>query len=133
MVGASAMGTEPFDVRPLDDESPEQARERVLDRFERIGTQIMNRTSGGGPFAGDPIAGVLTDRDKRRMAARILGQAYVAAHALVQHNREAVERIADALVERREIFGDELLGLLEGAQLQRPELDYADEAAWPKI
>jgi ATP-dependent Zn protease len=133
MVGASAMGPEPFDVRPLDDETPEEARGRVLERFERIGTQIMNRTSGGGPFAGDPIGGVLGDRDKRRMAAQILGQAYVAAYALVLHNREAVERIADALVEKRELFGDELLELLERAELERPEIDFADEASWPKM
>ena len=59
MVGASAMGPEPFTVTPLDDESEEDARKRVLKRFETIGLQIMNRTSGGGPFTEDPIAGVL--------------------------------------------------------------------------
>src|SRR5215208_1261944 len=46
MVGASAMGPEPFTVTPLDDESEEQARQRVLKRFEAIGLQVMNRTSG---------------------------------------------------------------------------------------
>ena len=51
MVGASAMGPEPFEVTPLDDETEEEARQRVLKRFEKIGVQIMNRTSGGGPFA----------------------------------------------------------------------------------
>ena len=84
MVGASAMGPEPFTVTPLDDESEEQARERVLKRFESIGLQIMNRTSGGGPFTENPIAGVLNDRDKRALAAQILGQAYVSAYNLVR-------------------------------------------------
>ena len=65
MVGASAMGPEPFTVTPLDDESEEEARTRVLKRFESIGLQIMNRTSGGGPFTENPIAGVLSDGDKR--------------------------------------------------------------------
>ena len=65
MVGASAMGPEPFTVTPLDDESEEEARARVLKRFESIGLQIMNRTSGGGPFTENPIAGVLSDGDKR--------------------------------------------------------------------
>ena len=77
MVGASAMGPEPFAVVPLDDESEEDARERMLKRFEAIGLQIMNRTSGGGPFDANPIAGVLCDRDKRALAAQMLGQAYV--------------------------------------------------------
>jgi ATP-dependent Zn protease len=132
MVGASAMGPEFIDAVPLDDESSEEARERVMKRFERIGTQIMNRTGGGGPFDQNPIAGVLGDPDKRRMAAQLLGQAYVAAYNLVLHNKDAVERIADALVEKRELFGDELLELLDGQQLQLPELDYAKESTWPR-
>jgi hypothetical protein len=126
------MGPELVDVAPLDDESPEDARERVMKRFEAIGKQIMNRTGGGGPFDQNPIAGVLGDPDKRRMAAQLLGQAYVAAHNVVLHNKDAVERIADALVERQELFGDELLELLDGSHLQQPELDYAKEETWPK-
>ena len=51
---------------PLDDETEEQARERVLKRFEEIGVQIMNRTSGGGPFTENPIAGVLCDPREAR-------------------------------------------------------------------
>ena len=132
MVGASAMGPEMVDVTPLDDESPEDARDRVMKRFERIGMQIMNRTGGAGPFDQNPIAGVLGDPDKRRMAAQILGQAYVAAYNLVLHNREAVEQIADALVEQREIFGDDLLRLLDRQRLQLPGLDYSKEETWPK-
>jgi ATP-dependent Zn protease len=133
MVGASAMGPEPVTVTPLDDESDEDARERVLKRFEAIGVQIMNRTSGGGPFTENPIAGVLGDRDKSRLAARILGQAYVSAHNLVLHNKDAVEKIADELVVRREVFGDELVEILDNAKLTMPEIDYADEASWPKM
>ena len=132
MVGASAMGPDSVDVAPLNDESPENARERVMKRFETIGRQIMNRTGGGGPFDQNPIAGVLGDPDKRRMAAQLLGQAYVAAYNVVLHNKNAVERIADALVERQELFGDELVELLESVQLQQPELDFSKEETWPK-
>ena len=133
MVGASAMGPEPFTVTPLDDESEEEARERVLKRFETIGLQIMNRTSGGGPFTENPIAGVLSDGDKRRLAAQILGQAYVSAYNLVVHNKDAVEKIADELVVRREVFGDELVEILDGAKLKMPEIDYANEDVWPTM
>lgn len=133
MVGASAMGPSHVTVTPLDDESEEEARARALRRFEQIGLQIMNRTAGGGPMAADPVSSVLADRDKRRAAAQILGQAYVAAHHLIAANKESVEKVADALVERREIFGDELVGLLESLELRTPEVDYAQESAWPKI
>jgi hypothetical protein len=133
MVGASAMGPEPFTVVPLDDESEEDARKRILKRFEAIGLQIMNRTSGGTPFDGNPIAGVLGDRDKRALAAQILGQAYVHAYNLVLENRDAVEKIADALVERREVFGDELVAILDGVGLRKPELDLSKEETWPRM
>jgi cell division protease FtsH len=133
MVGASAMGPEPFEVAPLDDETEDDARKRVLKRFEEIGLQIMNRTSGGSPFEANPIAGVLSDRDKRQLAAQILGQAYVSAYNLVVENRDAVEKIADELVERREVFGDELVNILDGVGLKKPELDFSKEETWPKM
>jgi ATP-dependent Zn protease len=128
MVGASAMG--PI---PLDDETPEDARERVMKRFERIGLQIMGRTGGGHMFAADPIASVLSDGDKRATAGQILGQAYITAHHLMANNKEKIEEIADELIARREIYGDELVELLERAQLEPPKIDYTDEATWPKI
>ncbi len=133
MVGASAMGPEPFEVVPLDDETVEDARKRVLQRFQEIGLQIMNRTSGGSAFDGNPIAGVLGDRDKRNLAAQILGQAYVSAYNLILANRDAVEKIADELVERREVFGDELVAILDGVGLRKPELDLSEEATWPRM
>ena len=37
MVGASAMGPEPFAITPREDETDEEARERILKRFEKIG------------------------------------------------------------------------------------------------
>jgi hypothetical protein len=93
----------------------------------------MNRTSGGGPFEQNPVATVLSDRDKRPIVAQLLGQAYVAAHNLVLHNRDAVAHIADVLQARRELFGDELLELLEGAKLEIPHVDLDDERAWPTM
>ncbi len=133
MVGASAMGPEPFEVTPLDDETEEEARQRVLKRFEKIGVQIMNRTSGGGPFAENPIAGVLGDHDKRQLAAQILGQAYVSAYNLIMSNKDAVEKIADKLVERREVFGDDLIRILDGVGLKKPEIDLGKEETWPRM
>jgi ATP-dependent Zn protease len=131
MVGAAAMGPQPFHVKPKKGESEEQARGRVLERFERIGLQIMNRSGGGGMMHEDPVGGILSDPAKRRSAAQILGQAYFAAHNLVVHNREAVERVADAVLERKELFGDELVELLAAQEVAIPEIDLNDEQAWP--
>jgi ATP-dependent Zn protease len=133
MVGASAMGPQPFEITPREDETEEEARERVLKRFEKIGLQIVNRTSGGGPFGENPVSSVLADSEKRALVGQLLGQAYVAAHNLILANRESVEQIADVLSARRELFGDELLSLLDGANLKIPEVDLSEESSWPTM
>jgi cell division protease FtsH len=134
MVGQSAMGPEPLlTVTPLDDESEDDARERIMKRFERIGTQIMNRTSGGGPMQENPIASVLGDPHKRAAVAQILGQAYMKAYHLMLENKPAVDRVAGELVERREVYGDELLGLFQAQNIRVPKIDYEDEQSWPRI
>ena len=133
MVGASAMGPEPFAVTPREDETDEEARERILLRFEKIGLQIVNRTGGGGPFETDPIGAVLGDKDKRAIVGQLVGQAYVAAYNLVVHNRDAVEHIADVLNARRELFGDELLNLLDESKITIPDVDLSEESSWPTM
>ncbi|MFN0153452.1 MAG: AAA family ATPase [Gaiella sp.] len=131
MVGAAAMGPQPFDVEPVDGENQEEARSRVLERFEKIGLRIMNRSGGGGPFMADPISGALSDPAKRSLAAQVIGQAYVAAHNLITHNKQAIENIAVTLIDRREMFGDELLELLEAQKIVIPSVDLNDESTWP--
>ena len=133
MVGSSAMGPHPFEVKPRKGETEEEARERILKRFEKIGLQIVNRTSGGGPFSENPVATVLGDRDKRAIAGQVVGQAYVAAHNLVLANRDAVEKIADVLTARRELFGDELLELLDSQKITIPDVDLSEESSWPTM
>jgi cell division protease FtsH len=131
MVGAAAMGPQPFVATPKDGETEEETRQRALERLEAIGMQIMNRMGGGGPMAPDPISAALSDPSKRRAGAQIIGQAYVVAHNLANSNRDALDRIADVLIARKEIFGDELIDLLNSVGLRIPELDYSDEEIWP--
>jgi cell division protease FtsH len=135
MVGACAMAPERIEIngRFKKDEDIERERKKIAKRFEGIGTQIMNRSGGGGPMEHDPLSGVMMDRDKRAMACQLIGQAYVAAHLLIEHNREAVEKIADVLVERKELHGDEIVGLLDDSKLTLPEVDLTDDAIWPKL
>jgi ATP-dependent Zn protease len=134
MVGAQAMGPERVELNGgfESDEEREAAREKIMKQFERVGKQIMRRT-GGDPSHPDPIQGVLMDMDKRALAAQLLGQAYVRAHHLIEANRPAVEHIAEILVERREMYGDEVLELLDEAKLVLPEVDLTDEKKWPVV
>ena len=79
----------------------------------------------------DPISSALSDPSKRRVGAQIIGQAYLVAHNLASTNREALDKIADVLMQRKEIFGDELVDLLDSVGIRIPELDYSDESIWP--
>ena len=128
MVGAAAMGPEPLD---LDEGLDAKEEARVLKRFEGIGVQLMNRT--GNTYQHDVVASVLSDPDKRALTCQILGQAYVTAHNFVKANRKGVEKIADEVVARREIYGDELLDLLKSAKLKTPRVDLLEEASWPML
>jgi ATP-dependent Zn protease len=135
MVGLWSMGPEPIDLNGThfaSEEEREAAEERCMERFERIGLQIMNR-SRGAREQGDAIAAILGDPAKRSAAARILGQCYLTALCLVRHNREQVARIAEVLVQRKELHGDEVVELLDAATLEPPHIDLMDETIWPKL
>jgi ATP-dependent Zn protease len=67
------------------------------------------------------------------MVEQLLGQAYLAAHHLVAANKDAVDRVADALVQRRELYGDEVVRLLDAQALQVPEVDLTTDEAWPHL
>jgi ATP-dependent Zn protease len=111
----------------------ETKKDEIMERFEQIGLQIMNRTGNGGALGQDPLAGVLGDPNKRKLAAQLLGQAYVTAYALIAHNKKAVEQIADALIDKKELFGDELVEILENAKLKIPKVDLTQPRAWPAV
>ena len=131
MVGMWGMGAEPEHFGGS--LNVEEDAEHVAKRLERIGNTIMNRASGGGFMSQDPIGAILGDREKHRAAAQILGQAYVTAYTMIAANREAVSRIADTLVERKEMHGDEVVDLLDSVGLRRPELDLTDDRSWPTV
>ena len=128
MVGMWGMGPDAvaIDIQAeLPDHEPDVGK-----RLQRIGNRIMNRASGGSSMMGDPIAAVLGDPDKRRAAAQLLGQAYVTAYTLIATNREKISQIADTLVERKELHGDEVVDLLDSVQLTRPAMDLTDPSTW---
>jgi ATP-dependent Zn protease len=137
MVGQLAMGPDPVTIGlgpgPRRGPNAEDTDEDLVRRrLERIGTQIMNR-AGGGAFSDNPLASVLGDGAKRAAAAELLGQAYVTAYALMASNREALDAIADALVDQKELHGDEVGELLDSVRLTKPELDLMNPATWPEL
>jgi cell division protease FtsH len=131
MAGISGMGPMPIDVSAFADESPEQTRERIMKRFETIGSQLMNRTRGSADAHADPIASIMRDPFKNHRVAEILGQAYVTAYNFVLENREQIDRLADRLVAERELYGDELIELLDAQHLKKPEIDWTKDETWP--
>jgi len=135
MVGTAGMGPHLIDLngsKPKD-ETDEHARERIMKRFEKVGLTLMNRTRGSADFQGDPVASVLQDSHKRAFAAQILGQAYVTAENFIVANKDAVERVAQAVIDRQELYGDDLNRLLDEQHLVKPVLDYTKEETWPRI
>ena len=37
------------------------------------------------------------------------------------------------MIQKKELYGDELVRLLNGANLQIPDVDLTDDKAWPKL
>ena len=121
MVGFRAMGPAPIDVadRIEDPEEREAAETRIRERFERIGFQIMNQSPGG--LDTNPYRATLADGAKRPLVAGLLGQAFVVAYQTVIQNRESTERVADELIRAGELYGDDVMSLLDGVGLRKPD------------
>jgi cell division protease FtsH len=134
MVGFHGMAPAPIDLsdRIEDPEEREEAEKRTIERFERLGYQLMQR-SGGGVLDDNPLAAILGDRDKRRMVAGLLGQAFVVAWNTIRLNRDGTQHVAERLIAAGELYGDDVTGLLDGAVLRKPAIDVTDEGTWPVI
>jgi hypothetical protein len=134
MVGAAGMSPLPIQLhgKTFADETEEQSHARVLKRFEDIGLRLLNRTQGGA-MMGDPIASILGDPRKRMYAAQFIGEAFVTAYNLVECNKNKVESVAEAVIDKKEIYGDDLVRLLDAQKFERPEIDWTDEKVWPQL
>jgi cell division protease FtsH len=135
MVGAAGMAPQRLELNGsrFNGEPEEETRKIIAKRFEEIGSRLINRTRGGGGFQNDPLGAVLSDPHKRALAAQLLGQAFVTAYNAIQHNKEATERVADAVLEQKEIFGDDLVRLLDAQKLEKPQIDWTKEESWPRM
>jgi hypothetical protein len=51
----------------------------------------------------------------------------------VVHNKDKVDKIASAVEDRKEIFGDDLNQLLDSVGLEKPQIDWTKEESWPQM
>jgi hypothetical protein len=127
MVGGAGMSPLPIELngKTFADETEDQTRERIMRRFEDIGVRLMNRQVNNFQALSDPR--------KRSYAAQFIGQAFVTAYNLIMLNKDKVEAIANKVLEEKEIYGDDLIRLLDEQDFKRPVIDWTDESVWPKF
>mgnify|MGYP000991023768 CR=1 FL=1 len=94
---------------------------RYDDRFEEIGRILLSVADGAVPG------------EKSKLAAITVGQAFMVTYHLMLANQDKLAQLATVLDERQELFGDELLEILDSLDLQVPEIDYAKESSWPAL
>ena len=49
------------------------------------------------------------------------------------NNKAAIEKITETIVEKREMYGNEVVQLLESLEVNVPEVDLLAEETWPRI
>ncbi len=76
------------------------------------GTSLISLEAAFMPAAGNLVAKVLSDERSRVQVEEILERGADRAACLVLENRDALMRIADALIERDELTGAEVVALL---------------------
>jgi ATP-dependent Zn protease len=97
-------------------------------RAEIIGYRLISQAAGlEAQGQTNVVAAILRDARKARDVAQILGTAYVDCWRLMSKNKEAIDRLAHILVEKRELVGQEIDDLLDTVQLVGP----APSDAWP--
>jgi ATP-dependent Zn protease len=133
MVSLHGMAPAPVDLadRIADREEREEETDRVMERFERIGNQLMHRS--GAPTDGIPYSASMVDPGKRKLVAGLVGQAFVIAWNTIRENRDGTENVAEQLIDAGELYGDDVVSLLNSARLRKPTIDVLDEASWPVI
>src|SRR4051794_19322555 len=87
--------------------------------FGMAGSLISFEAVEGGPLSQGIVAKVLSDKDARRRVERILDQAKGDVRSLLDTNRHLVIALRDALLERDELIGDEILATLGEADVAR--------------
>ena len=116
MVGSPAMAPTRVDLsdRIEDPELRAAEEQRVMERFEEIGNQIMHR-SGGGVLGDDGLAGVQARQRQARASRRPDRPVLRVAYCTIKHEQGRRGDVADRLVAAGELYGDDVVELLDEA------------------
>jgi cell division protease FtsH len=88
---------------------------QMVGAFGMAGSLVSFEAIEPGPVNQGLVAKVLADDEGRRAVERILDQAKVDVRALLDRNRHLVVALRDALLEREELVGDEIVAVLQQA------------------
>jgi ATP-dependent Zn protease len=129
MVGHYAMGMERIEMPAEMTNREETMARKRLDRYLiEVGSKLLAVASLDEEYARS-----LQGQEKRQMAARLVGHAYLVTYKFAEQNRDAISRVADELVERRELNGDEITELMNSLHMKPAVVDYLEERTWPRL
>jgi len=82
-----------------------------------------------------PAAKALQNPRSRQAVAQVLGSAYIDDWRVMNVNKEAIDRAAEALMAQGELVGDEIGGLLDSVGLREPDASdpYPQEIPLPPV
>jgi ATP-dependent Zn protease len=128
MVGHYGMGMERVSMPTTKTQREELVARRRLDKYlVEVGSKLLAVASLDEGYAGT-LRG-----DKHQMAARLVGHSYLVTYKFAEQNRDAISRVADELVERRELNGDEITELMNSLHMKPAVVDYLEERTWPRL
>ncbi|HVC13773.1 MAG TPA: AAA family ATPase [Acidimicrobiales bacterium] len=73
----------------------------------------MAADDAAGPLSGGLVSSVLGDHQMRADAEKLLNEAYTDSEAVLRRHSAVVTSLAEALVERRELIGSEIIEVIE--------------------
>ena len=91
---------------------------RMVGSFGMAGSLVSFDAIESGPFGGGIVAKVLANDDARASVERILDGSKDVVRTLLDTNRHLVIALRDALLERDELVGDEIVDELRAAEAQ---------------
>ena len=89
---------------------------QMVGSFGMAGSLVSFEAVEQGPIAQGIVGKVLANEDARASVERLLDQAKVDVHRMLDENRHLVIALRDGLLEREELVGDEIIDVLHEAE-----------------
>ena len=89
---------------------------RMVGSYGMAGSLLSFEAIESGPLSPGIVGKVLSDETSRKTVERILDGSKEEVRLLLDANRHLVDALRDALLDRNELVGDEILDVLHGAE-----------------